>query len=363
MRDPAAALLAWYDRHRRRLPWRGEPGVAADPYAVWLSEIMLQQTTVAAVQKYFSAFMTRWPRVADLAAAPVEDVMKEWAGLGYYARARNLHACAKAVMRQHGGRFPENEKELLALPGIGPYTAAAIAAIAFAQRAVVIDGNVERVVARLAAIRTPLPQAKPAIRAFAGTLTPDFRPGDFAQAMMDLGATICTPQRPACALCPMREYCRAFALGEQERLPMKAVKPERPLRAGNIFVLRAGDKVLVRTRAPRGLLGGMTEFPSSDWVSADATQAREIAFPIEARWQRLPGRVEHVFTHFALHLTVHIAETPEAAAPAGMRFIKISDLRREGLPSVMLKVAAHADLLQAPRQGKRGAVTQPSASA
>jgi A/G-specific adenine glycosylase len=363
MRDPAAALLAWYDRHRRRLPWRAEPGVAADPYAVWLSEIMLQQTTVAAVQKYFSAFMARWPRVADLATARIEDVMKEWAGLGYYARARNLHACAKAVMRQHGGRFPENEKELLALPGIGPYTAAAIAAIAFERPAVVIDGNVERVVARLAVIRRPLPQAKPAIRAFAGTLTPDFRPGDFAQAMMDLGATICTPQRPACALCPLRDFCRAFALGEQERLPMKAVKPERPLRAGNIFVVRAGDKVLVRTRAPRGLLGGMTEFASSDWVSADATQAPEIAFPIEARWQRLPGRVEHVFTHFALHLTVHTAETPEAAAPAGMRFIKISDLRREGLPSVMLKVAAHAGLLQAPRQGKRGAIKQPSVSA
>jgi A/G-specific adenine glycosylase len=362
-RNPAAQLLAWYDRHRRRLPWRGEPGVAADPYAVWLSEIMLQQTTVAAVQKYFSAFMARWPRVADLAAAPVEEIMKEWAGLGYYARARNLHACAKAIMRQHGGRFPENEKELLALPGIGPYTAAAIAAIGFDQPAVVIDGNVERVVARLAAIETPLPQAKPAIRAFAGKLTPDFRPGDFAQAMMDLGATICTPQRPTCALCPLREYCRAFALGAQERLPMKAVKSERPLRVGNIFVLRAGDKALVRTRAPRGLLGGMTEFPGSDWVSADATQVREIAFPIEARWQRLPGRVEHVFTHFALHLTIYAADARDAIAPAGMRFIKISDLRREGLPSIMLKVAAHAGLLQARRQGKRGAITQPSVSA
>jgi A/G-specific adenine glycosylase len=360
MRDPAAALLAWYDRHRRRLPWRAEPGVAPDPYAVWLSEIMLQQTTVAAVQKYFFAFMARWPKVADLAAAPVEEVMKEWAGLGYYARARNLHACAKAVARQHGGRFPQSEKELLALPGIGPYTAAAIAAIAFDRPAVVIDGNVERVVARLAAIRTPLPQAKPAIRVFAEELTPNFRSGDFAQAMMDLGATICTPQRPACALCPLRDSCRAFALGEQERLPPKAIKPQRPLRVGNIFVLQAGDEVLVRTRAPRGLLGGMTEFPSSDWVSADATQVRD---PIEARWQRLPGRVEHVFTHFALHLTIYAADGRDTMAPAGMRFIKISDLRREGLPSVMLKVAAHAGLLQAPRQGKPGAVTQPSVSA
>jgi A/G-specific adenine glycosylase len=361
--NPAAQLLAWYDRHRRRLPWRGELGVAADPYAVWLSEIMLQQTTVAAVQKYFSAFMTRWPRVADLAAARIEDVMKEWAGLGYYARARNLHACAKVVMRQHGGRFPENEKELLALPGIGPYTAAAIAAIAFDRPAVVIDGNVERVVARLAAIRTPLPQAKPAIRAFAGKLTPDFRPGDFAQAMMDLGATICTPRRPACALCPLREYCRAFALGEQERLPMKAVKPERPLRAGNIFVLRAGDKVLVRTRAPRGLLGGMTEFPGSQWLPASAAQSKDIAFPVEARWKRLPGHVEHVFTHFALHLTVYTSEAPDAAAPAGLRFIDIADLRREGLPSVMLKVAAHAGLLDKPAPRKNNKLKQPSVSA
>jgi len=361
VQDAASELLAWYDRHRRRLPWRAEPGARPDPYAVWLSEIMLQQTTVAAVQKYFHAFLARWPKVADLAEAPVEEVMKEWAGLGYYARARNLHACAKAIVREHGGRFPQTEKELLALPGIGPYTAAAIAAIAFDQRAVVIDGNVERVVARLAAIDTPLPQAKPAIRAAADALTPDARPGDFAQAMMDLGATICTPQRPACALCPLRACCRAFAFGEQERLPIKGVKPERPLRAGNIFVLRADDKVLVRTRAPRGLLGGMTEFPSSDWSSGPQETGTD--FPFAADWRRLPGRVEHVFTHFALHLSVHVAEARGANAPAGMRFIEIAALRREGLPSVMLKVAAHAGLLQTPRQGKQRAIKQLSASA
>jgi A/G-specific adenine glycosylase len=359
----AVQLLAWYDRHRRRLPWRAEPGTRADPYAVWLSEIMLQQTTVAAVQKYFRAFMARWPTVADLADAPVEEVMKEWAGLGYYARARNLHACAKAVASDHGGQFPRTEQALLSLPGIGPYTAAAIAAIAFDQCAVVVDGNVERVVARLVAIETPLPQAKSAIRAAAAAITPDARPGDFAQAMMDLGATICMPQRPACALCPVREFCRACVLGEQERLPIKAVKPERPLRAGNIFVLRAGDKVLVRTRAPRGLLGGMTEFPGSDWLSAGAPQCREIAFPTEACWKRLPGRVEHVFSHFALHLTVYTAEWGKGAAPEGMRFIRISDLRREGLPSVMLKAAAHAGLMPAPRRTKRSAVRQPAVSA
>jgi A/G-specific adenine glycosylase len=359
----AAPLLAWYDRHRRRLPWRAQPGTRADPYAVWLSEIMLQQTTVAAVQKYFSAFMARWPTVAALADAPDEEVMKEWAGLGYYARARNLHACAKVVAREYAGEFPRTEKELLALPGIGPYTAAAIAAIAFGQRAVVIDGNVERVVARLAAIETPLPQGKPAIRAAADEITPDFRPGDFAQAMMDLGATICTPQRPACALCPLREFCRAFALGEPERLPVKAVKAERPLRAGNIFVVRAGDRVLVRTRPPRGLLGGMTEFLGSDWLPAHMAQSAQITFPVEARWKRLPHRVEHVFTHFALHLTVYTAQLPDAVAPAGMRFIDIADLRREGLPSLMLKVAAHAGLLATPAPTKRSPIREQAASA
>jgi A/G-specific adenine glycosylase len=357
----AAQLLAWYDRHRRLLPWRAAPGSQVDPYAAWLSEIMLQQTTVAVVQKYFRAFVARWPTVADLAAAPVEEVMKEWAGLGYYARARNLHACAKTVAHEHAGQFPRTEKDLRALPGIGPYTAAAIAAIAFDQRAVVIDGNVERVVARLAAIETPLPRGKPAIRAAADAITPNLRAGDFAQAMMDLGATICTPQRPACALCPLREFCRAFAIGEQERIPVKAIKPERPLRVGNIFVFGVGEKVLVQTRPPRGLLGGMTEFPSSGWASGDTARVNGIAFPVEARWKRLPGRVEHVFTHFALHLTVYTAELPEAVAPAGMRFIDIAALRREGLPSVMLKVAAHAGLSQPPPRTNK--LRQPAASA
>jgi A/G-specific adenine glycosylase len=361
--DPASELLAWYDRHRRRLPWRAEPGRRPDPYAVWLSEVMLQQTTVAAVQKYFRTFLACWPTVGDLAAAPVEDVMKEWAGLGYYARARNLHACAKVIEREHRGNFPRTEKRLLALPGIGPYTAAAIAAIAFDQRAIVIDGNVERVVARLAAIETPLPQAKPAIRAAAAEFTPDHRPGDFAQALMDLGATICTPQHPACALCPLREFCRAFALGIQEQLPVKAPKPERPLRIGNAFVLRAGDKVLVRTRPPRGLLGGMTEFPGSQWAAASLSPQRQVAPPVAAKWRCLPGHVEHVFTHFALHLTVYAADMPEAAAPAGMRFVDIANLGKEGLPSLMLKVAAHAGLLQKPQQTGRNAVKQPAASA
>jgi A/G-specific adenine glycosylase len=309
--------------------------------------------------------MTRWPTVEALAKAEVEEVMKEWAGLGYYARARNLHACAKAIVHDHCGRFPRSEKDLLRLPGVGAYTAAAIAAIAFDRRAVVIDGNVERVVARFAAIDTPLPQAKPLIRAAADGLTPDWRPGDFAQAMMDLGATICTPRRPACTLCPLREACRAFAHGDQEQFPVKPVKRERPLRAGNVFVVRTDHEVLVRTRAPRGLLGGMTEFPGSDWIPVVAGATSAITFPLEARWKRLPGRVEHVFTHFALHLTVYLAEMPAdaPALPIEMRRIAIGQLRREGLPSVMLKVAAHAGLLSPPPQRKRGAINRPTASA
>jgi A/G-specific adenine glycosylase len=289
--------------------------------------------------------------------------MKEWAGLGYYARARNLHACAQAIVREHGGCFPRSEMQLRALPGIGPYTAAAIAAIAFDERAVVVDGNVERVVARLAAIQKPLAQGKIAIRAAAGDLTPNHRSGDFAQAMMDLGATICTPQRPACALCPLRGFCRAFALGIQEALPIKAAKPERPLRSGDAFVLRTGEKVLVRTRPPRGLLGGMTEFPGSQWSAVAASRNRKPAPPLAAKWKRLPGHVEHVFTHFALHLTVYMADIPGAVAPPGMRFVDIANLRREGLPSVMLKVAAHAGLLQKPQQIRRNAVRQPAGSA
>ncbi|GAC1329782.1 MAG: A/G-specific adenine glycosylase [Beijerinckiaceae bacterium] len=339
-------LLAWYDGHRRRLPWQAEPGAGADPYAVRLSEIMLQQTTVAAVKDYFERFITRWPGVVELAGAPVEEVMKEWAGLGYYARARNLHACAGAIVDNHGGRFPQSERQLLALPGIGAYTAAAIAAIAFGERAIVIDGNVERVVARLAAIETPLPQAKAAIRTAAAALTPQLRPGDFAQAMMDLGATVCTPKRPTCALCPLRDDCQGFALGDPERLPRKAAKPERPVRVGAVFVHRAGDKVLVRTRPPRGLLGGMTEFPGSAWLAGARLSDCEMDFPVDAAWRWLPGRVEHVFTHFTLLLSVYVAEGLRAdAAPAGLRYVEISGLQREALPSIMLKVAARAGLI------------------
>ncbi len=338
----SARLLAWYDRHRRHLPWRAAPGAPADPYAVWLSEIMLQQTTVAAVKSYYEKFLALWPRVEDLAAAETDDVMRAWAGLGYYSRARNLHACAKLVAAQHGGRFPATETGLRELPGVGPYTAAAIAAIAFGARAVVVDGNVERVTTRLFAIEEPMPRAKPLVRAAMDRITPEKRAGDFAQAMMDLGATICTPRRPACALCPLNEGCVARREQRQEIFPVKAPKAERPSRAGAAFFLRRKDgAVLVRTRPPKGLLGGMTEIPGTPW-SADfeLADAMEHA-PIATTWKRLPGSVEHVFTHFALRLTVFVAKT-DAPAPDGARYVADHVLDDEALPSVMRKIVDHA---------------------
>ncbi len=338
----SARLLAWYDRHRRHLPWRAAPGVAADPYAVWLSEIMLQQTTVQAVKPYFERFLASWPRVEDLAGADTEDVMRAWAGLGYYSRARNLHACAKAVAADHGGRFPASEAGLRELPGIGPYTAAAIAAIAFGLRAVVVDGNVERVVTRLFAIEEPMPRAKPLVRACTDQLTPDLRAGDFAQAMMDLGATICAPRRPACALCPLNEGCIARAQQRPEIFPVKLPKAERPARAGAAFFLRRSDgAVLVRTRAPKGLLGGMTEIPGTPWSADFQLETALASAPMAAQWLRLPGVVEHVFTHFALRLTIFVGQS-DAPAPDDFRFVGDDVLDGEALPSLMRKVIAHA---------------------
>lgn len=341
--DPAA-LLAWYDRHRRALPWRALPGQAPDPYRVWLSEIMLQQTTVRAVKPYFDRFLSLFPRVHDLAAAESDAVMRAWAGLGYYARARNLHACAKAVLERHGGRFPAEEEALRALPGIGAYTAAAIAAIAFDRRAVVVDGNVERVVARLFTVEEALPGAKPRIRALTDTLTPGRRPGDFAQAMMDLGATICTPRSPACGLCPWREPCRARTDGTQEAYPRKEKKATGALRRGSAFVaLRADGHVLLRTRAPKGLLGGMTEAPSTEWSAAHVPDGAAAQAPVAATWQRLPGTVDHVFTHFPLALTVFVGAVPAGtAAPQGSRWVALSDVEAEALPTLMRKVLARA---------------------
>jgi A/G-specific adenine glycosylase len=346
----AQALLAWYDRERRVLPWRSAPGETADPYRVWLSEIMLQQTTVKAVLPRYAAFLRRWPNVAALARAELSEVLGAWAGLGYYARARNLHACARAVANRHGGKFPAEESELRKLPGIGNYTAAAIAAIAFGRRATPVDGNIERVVARLFAVTTKLPEAKSAIKALAETLTPAGRPGDFAQAMMDLGATICTPRRPACGLCPVRTDCRGYADGLAERLPYREEKGERPLRRGATFVaIRSDGAVLLRERPPHGLLGGMLETPSSPWAEGKANgRSWRSHAPLEADWRKMPGLVEHTFTHFHLELEIYRAEVGRdaqprrAAEPERCRWLKLRELQGAALPSVMRKVLLHA---------------------
>jgi len=345
-------LLAWYDRDHRALPWRAAAGVKADPYRVWLSEIMLQQTRVETVARYYERFLERFPTVRDLAAARLDSVLKLWAGLGYYARARNLHACAREVVRRHAGRFPESEEALRELPGVGLYTAAAIAAIAFDRRAAPVDGNVERVVARLYAVEAPLPVAKPELRNFAEALVPEKRAGDFAQAMMDLGATTCTPKRPDCRRCPWADDCVAHANGEEENYPRRIPKAEGRLRRGAAFVvIREDGAVLVRRRAASGLLGGMTEIPGTDWAHdfdlADAgNTAKEIApFVAEGEWRRLPGGVRHVFTHFPLELTVFLAEVPKTVrAPRGARFVALPKLGSEALPTLMRKVAAHARL-------------------
>jgi len=339
-------LLAWYDRHRRRLPWRAGPGERPDPYRVWLSEIMLQQTTVKAVAPYYARFLERFPTVERLARAPLDDVLRAWAGLGYYARARNLHACAQAVAGQRSGRFPATEAALAELPGIGPYTAAAIAAIAFDERATPVDGNIERVVARLFAVEDALPDAKAEIRRLAATLTPAQRAGDFAQGMMDLGATLCTPKKPACALCPWMDGCAARARGDAETFPRKAAKREGKLRRGAAFVaVRADGHLLVRTRPAKGLLGGMTEVPTGAWthdfdMDTALAQAPGLA---RARWQRVPGVVTHVFTHFPLELAVLVARVGVSAkAPAGMRWIAMSEIADAAFPNVMRKVITHA---------------------
>lgn len=338
---PAAALLNWYDVHRRALPWRAPAGARADPYAVWLSEIMLQQTTVAAVAPYFEKFLARWPTVAALAAARDEEILAAWAGLGYYARARNLVACARRLATEG---FPGTEEGWRALPGVGPYTAAAIAAIAFGLPAVVVDGNVERVVARLEAIETPLPAARAEIRAAAALLSPKARAGDYAQAMMDLGATVCAPRAPACERCPFAAFCRARAAGIAAQLPRRAPRPARPERRGAVFVARRADgSVLLRTRPAKGVLGGMSEFPGSDW--GESAQAAGVeAAPLGLDW-RPRGAIRHVFTHFALTLDVFVGQAPKTAkAPAGTRWAPEAALGAEALPSLMRKAAKRAGL-------------------
>jgi A/G-specific adenine glycosylase len=321
----------------------------ADPYAVWLSEIMLQQTTVAAVIPFYERFLARWPTVEALAAAKLDDVLAAWAGLGYYSRARNLHECARIVAERFCGRFPQTEDELRDLPGIGPYTAAAIAAIAFGARATPVDGNIERVIARLFAVKKPLPAAKEEIRRLAGTLTPAKRAGDFAQALMDLGASLCTPKRPSCLMCPLQRDCSAHAQGIEGTLPIKAVRPERPVRVGLAFLaLREDAHILLRKRPEAGLLGGMLEVPSTDWADTlpPVKEALRTA-PVRGEWWAVPGTVVHTFTHFKLEMLVYRAILPADASltfwadPQRCRWVPRRDLDRAALPSVMRKIIAH----------------------
>lgn len=343
----ATELLSWYDRHHRVLPWRVTPpeharGVRPDPYRIWLSEIMLQQTTVEAVKSYFTAFVTKWPNVQALAEADDDDIMRAWAGLGYYSRARNLKKCAETIADDYGGVFPQQPDELKKLPGIGDYTSAAIASIAFDQPAPVVDGNVERVITRLFAIETALPQAKPEIRAHVAAMMPSARSGDFAQAMMDLGATICTPKRPACVLCPLKDGCQALAAHDPEHFPVKAPKKERPVRFGAAFVAVASDgSVLLRKREGKGLLAGMAEIPGSPWTARIDGDSSVKAAPFVADWQA-SGSIVHIFTHFELRLSVYRADHIAKMTSTEGWWSPAHALGGEALPTVMKKAIAAA---------------------
>lgn len=350
----APLLLEWYDRHARDLPWRVRPKngqqLPADPYCVWLSEIMLQQTTVAAVKPYYEQFLKLWPTVAELASAEDEAVMVAWAGLGYYSRARNLLKCARTVMSDYSGQFPDTARELLKLPGIGPYTAAAVAAIAFRDPIAVVDGNVERVVTRLLAIETPLPKAKELVRDVLQPHIPTKRPGDLAQATMDLGATLCSPKRPACSLCPLHADCQAFSTGTQERFPVKLPKTKKPTRKGAAFVLlRDNQKVWLQKRGPLGLLADMTEVPTTNWSARQDGDTSIKAAPCAANWQNI-GQIRHTFTHFHLELVIYRAtldrKTHDNSALHPHLEIgwwsDLNTLNDEALPNLMRKVIAHA---------------------
>ncbi|MFK7750970.1 MAG: A/G-specific adenine glycosylase [Sedimentitalea sp.] len=356
MRDTsiAAMMLGWYDVHARVLPWRVSPaaraaGVQPDPYRVWLSEVMLQQTTVVAVKDYFHRFTTRWPSVADLARAEDGDVMGEWAGLGYYARARNLLKCARVVAQDHGGVFPGTHAALLQLPGIGPYTASAISSIAFDRAETVLDGNVERVMARFYDVHTPLPGAKPELHELATGLTPAERPGDYAQAVMDLGATICTPKSPACGICPLRDPCAARLAGTAAELPKKTPKKPKPTRRGIVYVGRRADGAWLLERRPdRGLLGGMLGWPGTDWDGKDRGVEPIDTPPATGNWHDTGGEVRHTFTHFHLILSVKTADLPTSCEPNAGAFVPRDQFRPSDLPTAMRKAfdLVHATLGQ-----------------
>ena len=340
-------LLEWYDRNHRDLPWRVNPadlarGKQPDAYRVWLSEVMLQQTQVETVKPYFANFLAAWPDVNSLAAARQDEVMKAWAGLGYYSRARNLKKCAEIVAAELGGRFPDNREDLKKLPGIGDYTASAIAAIAHNHAVPVIDGNVERVVSRLAAIATPLPKAKVEITKVVADNLSKVRPGDFAQAMMDLGASICTPRKPACIVCPLRDHCKVIRTGDPEHYPVKAARRDKPLRRGAAFVaVRDDGAIFLRKRKEQGLLGGMTEVPTTGWTARIDGETGAKAAPFPANWKSV-GSVRHVFTHFELELSIYLAETNNPDPALDGWWSSPSDLPEEALPTVMKKAIESA---------------------
>lgn len=341
-----AALLAWYDQQGRTLPWRVRPedraqGLSPNPYAVWLSEIMLQQTTIPHGTPYWFKFLELYPTVQDLAAAPLDDVLTHWAGLGYYARARNLHKCAILVTEAYGGEFPETKSELLKLPGVGDYTASTIAAICFNEPTSIVDGNVERVISRLHRVEAPLPKAKAIIRKLAATLADPERPGDYGQAVMDVGATVCTPRTPACETCPWADWCQAHRVGDMTDFPKKSPKKERPVRHGHAFVLVRDGAVWLRRRDEAGLLGGMMEVPTSAW----ADDMPPLEWPVSADWIRSATDVRHVFTHFELRLSVHTAQIADPLDLEG-RWVDIGDFENEALPSLFKKVLGKANLPQ-----------------
>jgi A/G-specific adenine glycosylase len=356
--EAAGTLLAWYDRHRRDLPWRAKKGTRADPYKVWLSEIMLQQTTVAAVAGYYRKFLARWPDVKALAAASLDDVLAAWAGLGYYARARNLHKAAQVVAGEMDGEFPTSADGLRKLPGVGAYTSGAIAAIAFDEPEAAVDANAERVLARLYAVEEPLPAAKKTLRELGQALMPDRRAGDFVQALMDLGATICTPKRPACANCPWAEECQGRRKGVAETLPRKGAERLRPLKRGAAFIVRdAKDRLLLVKRPEKGLLGGMLEPPLGPWTDAFPSRAEAmLQAPVRGEWTKRAGVVRHGFTHFELEIEVYVipgtadvsSATSRAAREDGRDvrgpreiWIPIDELKDAALPTVMRKIIAH----------------------
>lgn len=344
-RDLFSPLLAWYDGARRELPWRAAPGERADPYRVLVSEVMLQQTTVATVRPRYAAFVARFPDLAALAAAPLDDVLHAWQGLGYYRRARGLHAAARAAVERHGGALPDDVDELEALPGIGPYTAAAVAAIAFDRPVLAVDANVERVLARLFAVETPLPRARGELRRRARDLAPSERPGDTVQAMMELGALVCRPAKPACLACPLREHCAAHRAGLAESLPRKAPKAARARRFAVAFHLTRGDgAILFRRRPDHGLLGGLIELPSTTWAATAPPDAAAEA-PAAVTWRRLPGAVRHVFTHLSLEVELWTGEVarPDAVTVAEPIWCRPGSVRSLALPTLTRKLLAHVD--------------------